>query len=78
MVILLGVMSKENSSNDTLFSVEGVPNIITEERLVSELVIEIRNPDNTLVPDSIIGKASGFIIMVEKAINPNVMPIKSI
>ena len=75
---LLGIMSKENSSNDTLFSVDGIPNIITESKLVSELSIEIRNADNTLVPDSIIGKASGFILMIEKAINPNTMAIKSI
>lgn len=75
---LVGVMSKENSSNDTIFSVDGIPNIITEEKLVSELSIEIRNPDNSLVPDSIIGKASGFILMVEKAINPNVMEVNNI
>ncbi len=75
---LLGIMSKENSSNDTIFSVDGVPNIITEKKMVSELSIEVRNPDNSLVPDSIIGQASGFILMVEKAINPNVMEVKSI
>jgi hypothetical protein len=75
---LIGVMSKENSSNDTLYSVDGIPNIITEERLVSQLSVEIRNPDNSLVPDTIIGKASGFILMIEKAINPNLMAVKSI
>lgn len=75
---LLGVMSKENSSNDTIFSVDGIPNIITEEKLVSSLSIEIRNPDNSLVPDSIVGKSSGFILMVEKAINPNVMEVNSL
>jgi len=75
---LIGVMSKENSSNDTIYSVDGIPNIITEEKLVSELSIEVRNPDNSLVPDSIIGKSSGFILMVEKAINPNIMEVNSI
>jgi hypothetical protein len=75
---LLGIMSKENSSNDTIYSVDGVSNIITEEKLVSELSIEVRNPDNTLVPDTIIGKSSGFILMVEKAINTNTMEVKTI
>ena len=75
---LLGIMSKENSSNDTIYSVDGVPNIITEKQIVTELSIEIRNPDNSLVPDSIIGQASGFILMVEKAINPNLMEVKSL
>lgn len=75
---LLGIMSKENSSNDTIYSVDGVDNIITESKLVSELSIEVRNPDNSLVPDSIIGKSSGFILLVEKAINPNVMEVNSI
>jgi len=46
--------------------------------LVSSLSIEIRNPDNSLVPDSIVGKSSGFILMVEKAINPNEMEVNSL
>jgi hypothetical protein len=75
---LLGIMSKENSSNNTIYSVDGIPNIITEPKIVSELSIEIRNPDNSPVPDSIVGKASGFILLIEKAINPNVMETKSI
>ena len=74
---LIGIMSKENSSNDTIFSVDGVPNIITEPKLVSELSIEVKNPDNSVVPDSIIGKSSGFILLVEKAINPGAMETKS-
>ena len=64
---LLGIMSKENSSNNTIYSVDGIPNIITEPKIVSELSIEIKNPDNSPVPDSIVGKASGFILLIEKA-----------
>ena len=75
---LIGIMSKENSSNDTIYSVDGIPNIITESKLVTELSVEIRNPDNTLVPDSIVGKASGFILLLEKAIQPSKMEVKSI
>lgn len=74
---LIGIMSKENSSNDTIFSVDGIPNIITEPKLVSELSIEVKNPDNSVVPDSIIGKSSGFILLIEKAINPGAMETKS-
>ena len=37
-----------------------------------------RSPDNSPVPDSIVGKASGFILLIEKAINPSVMETKSI
>ena len=75
---LIGIMSKENSSNDTIYSVNGIPNIITESKLVTELSVEIRNPDNTLVPDSIVGKASGFVLLLEKAIEPSKMEVKSI
>ena len=30
----------------------------------------IKNSDGTIVPDSVIGKNSGFIIMIEKNISP--------
>ena len=30
----------------------------------------IKNSDGTIVPDSVIGKNSGFIILIEKNINP--------
>lgn len=75
---LIGVMSKENSSNDTIFSVEGVENIVTEEKLMTELTIEIKNTDGTIVPNDIIGADSGFIILIEKAIAPDTMPLISI
>ena len=75
---LIGVMSKENSSNDTIFSVEGVENIVTEEKLMTELTIEIKNTDGTIVPNDIIGADSGFILLIEKAIAPDTMPLISI
>lgn len=75
---LIGVMSKENSSNDTIFSVEGVENIVTEEKLMTELSIEIKNTDGTIVPNDIIGADSGFILLIEKAIAPDTMPLISI
>jgi hypothetical protein len=75
---LIGVMSKENSSNDTIFSVEGVENIVTEEKLMTELTIEIKNTDGTIVPNDIIGADSGFILLIEKAIAPDTMPLLSI
>ena len=36
---LLGVMSKQNSSNDTIYSVDGIPNINTEEKVLTKLEI---------------------------------------
>jgi len=70
---LLGVMSKQNSSNDTIYSVDGVPNINTEEKVLTKLEIQIKNPDGSVVPDSVIGKNSGFVLMIEKAIKPGLV-----
>ena len=70
---LLGVMSKQNSSNDTIYSVDGIPNINTEEKILTQLEIQIKNPDGSVVPDSVIGKNSGFVLMIEKAIRPKLV-----
>ncbi|MHA1988469.1 MAG: hypothetical protein ACW98D_17705 [Promethearchaeota archaeon] len=67
---LLGVMSKQNSSNDTIYSVDGVENTNTEEKVITQIEMVIKNSDGSIVPDSVIGKNSGFIIMIEKNINP--------
>ena len=67
---LLGVMSKQNSSNDTIYSVDGVENTNTEEKVITQIEMVIKNSDGTIVPDSVIGKNSGFIILIEKNINP--------
>ena len=67
---LLGVMSKQNSSNDTIYSVDGVENTNTEEKVLTQIEMVIKNSDGTIVPDSVIGKNSGFIILIEKNINP--------
>ena len=67
---LLGVMSKQNSSNDTIYSVDGVENTNTEEKVLTQIEMVIKNSDGTIVPDSVIGKNSGFIIMIEKNIQP--------
>ena len=67
---LLGVMSKQNSSNDTIYSVDGVENTNTEEKVITQIEMVIKNSDGTVVPDTVIGKNSGFIILIEKNINP--------
>ena len=67
---VVGIMSKENSTQDTLFSTEGIEFIMTEEKLLTEINIDIKNADGTRVPDEILGVNSGFIFMIEKAISP--------
>ena len=74
---ILGIMSKKQASNDTIYSVQGIEYTITEERNVSEINISVRNPDGTQVPDTILGKNSGFVLMIDKAIKPAQMPINN-
>ena len=74
---VVGFMTKQMASNDTLYSTEGIEFIMTEDKLLSEINLAIKNPDGTYVPDPILGKNSGFIFIVEKAINPETMALNS-
>lgn len=73
---LVGIMSKENASNDTLFSINPITFTITEPKLLSTIEVKILNPDGTLVSDDIVGKNNGFIFQVEKAIEPASIPLQ--
>tara|TARA_R100000654_G_scaffold12996_2_gene28279 strand:+ start:11472 stop:14453 length:2982 start_codon:yes stop_codon:yes gene_type:complete len=74
---IVGIVSKENSSNDTLFHNTPIPFTITEPKLLSTIEVRIKNPDGTLVSDDIVGKNNGFIFQVEKAIQPSAMTMES-
>lgn len=65
---LLAVMSKENSSNDTIFGAQPIEFTITEPRLLSEITIYIKNPNGSLAADDVVGQNNGFIIQISKPI----------
>tara|TARA_R110002020_G_scaffold307380_2_gene523212 strand:+ start:2701 stop:5361 length:2661 start_codon:yes stop_codon:yes gene_type:complete len=67
---LLGIMSKENATNDTIFGAEPIDFTITEPKLLSDITLYIKNPDGTLADDSVVGKNCGFIIQITKPIKP--------
>jgi len=69
-------MSKENASNDTLFSVNPVAFTVTQPKLLSTIECRIRNPDGSLVSDDVIGKNNAFIFQIEKAIEPAAMTME--
>lgn len=71
---LLAVMSKENSSNDTIYGAQPIDFTVTEPRLLSDITLYIKNPDGTLASNDIVGKNSGFIIQISKAIPPQKLP----
>lgn len=71
---LLGIMSRENASQDTIFGTNPIPFTIKEKRLLTDITIRIKNPNGTLVSDDVIGKNSGFIIQIEKPINTQTLP----
>lgn len=75
---IVGIMSKQMSSNDTIYSAEGLEFTITEEKLLSQINISVRNPDGTLVPSNILGNNSGFIFVIEKPIEPADMTTNSL
>jgi hypothetical protein len=71
-------MSKENASNDTIFGAQPIDFIVTEPKLLSEITLYIKNPDGTLVNQDVIGKNSGFIIQISKAIKVTNLPTLTI
>lgn len=73
---IVGIMSKENQGSDTIYSVEPITFTCTEPRLLSTIEVKIKNPDGSLVSDSIIGKNNGFIFQVEKAIPAAEIPLQ--
>ena len=75
---IVGVISKEQSTNDTLYSAEPITFIITEPRLLSTIEVKIKNPDGSLASESVIGKNSGFLFQIEKAIAPANIPLQSL
>jgi len=74
---IVGIISKENANNDTLFHNTPIPFIVTEPKLLSTIEVRIRNPDGTLVSDDIVGKNNGFIFQIEKPIAPSSMTMSS-
>jgi len=75
---IVGIMSKENASNDTIYSVDPISFTVTEPRLLASIEVKIKNPDGSLVSDNIIGKNNGFIFQIDKAIRPASIPLMSI
>ena len=75
---IVGIMSKENSSNDTIFSVNPITFIVTEPKILATIEVRIKNPDGTLVSDDIVGKNNGFIFQIEQAIQPEEMTMEGI
>ena len=75
---IVGIVSKENAANDTIFSQNDYSFVVTEPRLLSTIEVRIKNPDGTLVSDSVIGKNSGFVFQVERALKPAAIPLQSI
>ena len=75
---IVGIVSKQNASNDTLYNTINTTEFtITEPKLLATIEVEIANPDGTIASDSVIGKNNSFLFRVEKAIKPNTMTLES-
>ena len=75
---IVGIMSKENASNDTIYSVDPITFTVTQPKLLASIEVKIKNPDGSLVSDTIVGKNNGFVFQIEKAIKPASLPLMSI
>lgn len=76
-VTIVGVVSKENSTNDTLFGVEPVEFTVTSPKLLATIEVRIKNPDGTLVSDDVVGKNNSFLFKIDKSIKPEEMTLEN-
>jgi hypothetical protein len=63
---VVGFISKENSEADTIFSTEGIPFTISNEKILNSIKVRVLNPDGTDTQDDILQKNSAFIFIVER------------
>lgn len=66
----VGVVDKQNSSADTVYSTEGIDFTIKQPTILSRFSVRVTNPDGTDVSDDILKENSGFIFIIERAVNP--------
>lgn len=66
---IVGFISKENSTSDTLFSTEGLEFVLKQDTILNEIIVRVLNPDGTVAADNVVQDASGFIFLIERASN---------
>lgn len=75
---IVGVVSKQNASNDTLYNTINTTEFtITQPKLLATIEVQIANPDGTIASDNVIGKNNSFMFKIEKAIQPSKMTLES-
>lgn len=67
---VIGIVDKQNSSSDTIYSTEGIDFTIKQPTILSRFTIRVTNPDGSDVSDDILKQSSGFIFIIERAVNP--------
>jgi hypothetical protein len=63
---VVGFVSKENSTADTIFSVEAIPFTVSQERMLNSISVRVLNPDGTEPDDEILKTNSAFIFMIDR------------
>jgi len=66
---MVALCNRENSTADTLFSVDPIQFIMKEDKLLSTITINVTNPDGTDVSNEILENASGFIFEITRNLN---------
>jgi len=66
---MVALCNRENSTADTIFSVDPIQFIMKEDKLLSTITINVTNPDGTDVSNEILENASGFIFEITRNLN---------
>ena len=67
---ILGLINFNFVSNDTIFSTEGIEYPITQDKVLTQITMELTNPDGSPVSEEILSKNSGFLIQIVRNITP--------
>jgi hypothetical protein len=63
---VIGIVSLENSNQDTLFSTVGIDFTVLEQKILSTINIRITNPDGSNILNNILNENSAFIFIIQK------------
>ncbi len=70
---IIGVLNFELSSNDTIYENQFEPFPVSQDRVLTQINIELKNPDGTPVFEDILNENSGFFFLITRNVTPEMI-----
>jgi len=70
---IIGVLNFELSSNDTIYENQFEPFPVSQDRVLTQINIDLKNPDGTPVFEDILNENSGFFFLITRNVTPEMI-----